>query len=78
MLELHDSREFILEYCAVMYNKAEKEMIYRVYVTEAFRQIAGFGELHYFDLIQKHDEVEDDRDPEEIKQSLKNRLNSMG
>ena len=74
MLELQ-GRLWLTEYVADAYTQDEKEMIYRVYITEAIKHRMGLN-MGYWELINGESNVkEDERSAEEIKLSFINRLN---
>lgn len=73
MLELQ-GRLWLTEYVADAYTQDEKEMIYRVYVTEAIKNYLHLG-MGYWELINGKSDEEEERSAEEIKLSFINRLN---
>lgn len=73
MLELQ-GRLWLVEYVAAMYVEYEKDMIYRVYITEAIKNYMRLN-MGYWELINKRNEKEETRSAEEIKQSFMERLN---
>ena len=74
-------RGYVIEHCVSAINNTRKEEIYRVYTTECLRYIAaGVGReinMKYIDMIEsiKPDSgVEEERTPEEIIESIRNKL----
>lgn len=72
MLELQ-GRLWLTEYVADAYTQDEKEMIYRVYVTEAIKHYLHMN-MGYWELINGKNDEEEERSAEEIKLSFINRL----
>ena len=54
----------------------KRERIYRIYVTDSLKILCGTGE-RYIDLIYPDNASEDDADPDEIINDLKQRLAKM-
>lgn len=74
MLELQ-GRKWLTDYVTAKYNTAEKEMLYRVYVTESIKAYLKL-EIGYWEMLnQGKNEHKEERSAEEIKLSFMNRLN---
>lgn len=71
----------MVEHCLSLYSKAQKDMVYRVYITNMLQRLIRVhykGEIpSYYDIISGG-KKEETRTADEIKDDLKSRINKLG
>lgn len=81
MLELF-GRGYVIDHCIATYSRRTDEINYRVYVTDCLQGLAAAYNMkaafRYYDTLHRSDIKEETRTPEEIIQSIGNKLDALG
>ena len=72
----------MVEYCAAKYVERQRDLLYRMYITDAIKARydlnVRYYDLAFPDLQQEETEEEAERKAEEIKNRIKNGVNRLG
>ena len=66
-----------MRYARAFLDEKENELVYRIFLTDALRSLAGFNS-RYVDFIDLGEREKETRSPEEIIASISDKISNLG